>query len=373
MIGGRRTTSRTATSTAVATHLDRHRAIRRERSHGRAGSSTAAPTDLRPGTVVVSAVDGTSGVTSDDPGGRSAILHVFGDIVRLVLTPPTTTLEVGQARTLTTVAHHARGGTESVTQQSGVRRAIRPSWSRPTTSAIGAGSSPSDPARPRSPPAISTPASPAPRAATTTVVTGPPRRFSRAARVVADDPTGCGRCHDALRGRRDVRRRDHPQLHTRRSIDLGWTSDRGRHECRRRSEPRRHVRAGHRRYPVRDPSLVFTSTDTWGRRDPEQSKRSPRSRSHRRPSSSRPAHRLFLTTVGEVTGADSFNLTQDVVYVSSDPDVVQATNGAGQQEPDRRRRPGVATITAFRASTYPQATDSNSITVTVSPVHSAGC
>ena len=42
---------------------------------------------------------------------------MFGDIVRLVLTPPTTTLEVGQARTLTTVAHHAGGGTESVTQQ----------------------------------------------------------------------------------------------------------------------------------------------------------------------------------------------------------------------------------------------------------------
>ena len=75
----------------------------------------------------------------------------------------------------------------------------------------------------------------------------------------------------------------------------------------------------------------------------------------------------FLTTVGEVTGADSFNLTQDVVYVSSDPDVVQATNEPGNKSRIVAVAPGVATITAFRASTYPQATDSNSITVTVSP------
>jgi hypothetical protein len=72
-----------------------------------------------------------------------------------------------------------------------------------------------------------------------------------------------------------------------------------------------------------------------------------------------------LTTVGTVTGESNVNVTQEAFYTSSDPSVVVATNQPGNRSRIEAVGPGVATITAFRASTYPQATDSNAITVTV--------
>jgi hypothetical protein len=61
------------------------------------------------------------------------------------------------------------------------------------------------------------------------------------------------------------------------------------------------------------------------------------------------------------------NLTQDAVYASSDPAVVVATNLAGNRSRVQAVAPGVATVTASRSSTYPQATESNAVTVTVVP------
>jgi len=69
-----------------------------------------------------------------------------------------------------------------------------------------------------------------------------------------------------------------------------------------------------------------------------------------------------LTTVG----AGPVNVTQEAFYTSSDSTVVVATNQSGSKSRIEAIAPGVVTITAFRASTYPQATDSNAITVTLS-------
>lgn len=59
------------------------------------------------------------------------------------------------------------------------------------------------------------------------------------------------------------------------------------------------------------------------------------------------------------------NVTQDVVYRSSDETIVAATNPTGNRSRLAALNPGTATVTAFRASTYPQVRDSNPVTVTV--------
>ena len=60
-------------------------------------------------------------------------------------------------------------------------------------------------------------------------------------------------------------------------------------------------------------------------------------------------------------------MTQDVTYVSNAPSIVDATNQAGNKSRIVAVAPGTTTVKAVRASSYPQATESNAITVTVSP------
>jgi hypothetical protein len=72
-----------------------------------------------------------------------------------------------------------------------------------------------------------------------------------------------------------------------------------------------------------------------------------------------------LTTVGTFDDGGTINLTQDAVYASSDPGVVAALNTAGNRSQLEAIAPGVTTVTASRASSHPQATESNAVTITV--------
>ena len=77
-----------------------------------------------------------------------------------------------------------------------------------------------------------------------------------------------------------------------------------------------------------------------------------------------------LTAIGHYGGDATGTLTQDVIYTSSDPTVVEAPNAFPDRSAIRTRQPGVATISAYDPFTGVSSTDSgDDVTVTVRDEH----
>ena len=70
---------------------------------------------LAPGTVVISATDPKTGVSSHATGG-DATLVVLGKLERITLSPSAFTRTVGQTQRLTATGHYAGGATRNLTQ-----------------------------------------------------------------------------------------------------------------------------------------------------------------------------------------------------------------------------------------------------------------
>ncbi len=328
--------------------------------------SSNSAVGLRPGTVVISALDQPSGRSSDDPGGRSAVLVVFGDIARLVLSPSTATLDVGQARTLTTIAHHLGGSTELYTQQAeyassdpNVVVATNDLGNRSRILAVGPGTATISARDPITgvtssdsgddtvvtvrgdDPVVRIVVSPSTRR----VPASSTSRFTAAAVLASGDTVNVTQ--------RVQWSSSAPAVASALNLD----GDRSRIDA--------HI-PGVATISAYDPVTAQSSTDSGNDATIEVVALATLTLT--------PATvqltvggAFSLTTVGSVASGASINVTQDAVYTSSDPAVVRATNQAGNRSRIEALAPGVAIITAVRASAYPQATDSNPITVTVLP------
>ena len=319
---------------------------------------------LKPGIVTVSAIDGPTGRSSAD-GGRSATLTVFGDAERLVLSPSTVDLDRGQARSLTAALLYGGGLTETVTQ--------RVSYASSDPSVVEATNEPGNRSR------IVARAGGTATISAFDLVTGLSSTTSGDDTVVTvhDDPlvsisiaprtrrvavassqhfTATGHFESGatqnLTQRVEWIARD-PAI----AVAPNLSGDRSRIDA---------VSPGATEIAARDPDTGIVSTDSGD--DAMLTVEALESLVLSPATLELAVGGAFsLTTVGTVTGESPVNVTQEAFYLSSDPSVVQATNAVGNKSRIEALAPGVATITAFRASAYPQATDSNAITVTVSP------
>jgi hypothetical protein len=317
---------------------------------------------VRAGVVTVSAIDAVTGRSSSD-GGRSATLTVLGGVERIVLSPRTLTLERGEAQSLTAVAEHAGGGTEVVTQ--------RVTWTSSDPTIVEApnisGNRSRVIARARGTATISA-FDPVTSLSSTdtgddvvvTVHDDPLVRIEispRTRRVAVESmPHFTAIGHTESGATLNLTQRvQWIAGDTNVAIAPNFSSDRSRIEA---------VSPGASAIAARDPETGLLSTDTGD--DATLTVAAVESLVLTPATLELAVGAAFsLTTVGTVTGESNVNVTQEAFYTSSDSSVVVATNQAGNRSRIEAVAPGVATITAFRASTYPQATDSNAITVTV--------
>jgi Tol biopolymer transport system component len=100
---------------------------------------------VAPGMATISAFDPGSGVSSSDTGD-DATMHVLGALVRIVVTPTTKTLSIGEFQFYTAIGHYSDGGTQNLTQQvtyvssdTGVAVAANTPGTKSQVDAVGAG------------------------------------------------------------------------------------------------------------------------------------------------------------------------------------------------------------------------------------------
>ncbi len=320
---------------------------------------------LRPGTATISVVDVPSGVGSTEAGGRDAVVHVLGDIERLVLSPATTALDVGQARTLTAVAYRVGGGVENVTQRVGyvssdpdVVVALNEPGTRSRIMAVGAGTaviSAEDPVT-----GVTSATSGDDTVVTVTdrrvvrLVVSPANRrvpaasswrFTAVAQLASGETVNVTQRAEWRSSAGDV------------AAAPNVAGDRSRIDA---------LAPGTTAIAAYDPLSGVSSSDSGD--DATLTVAALAALALTPVTLELPVGGAYsLTTVGVLDAGAPINVTQDVVYVSSDPTVVNATNLAGNKSRIEALAPGVATVTAFRDSEYPQATESNGITVTVLP------
>ncbi len=320
----------------------------------------------RPGTVTIAAVDLGSGVSSNDAGGRSAILHVYGDIERIVLSPATLTLDAGASRTLTAVAHHTGGVTENLTQRleytssdPSVVVATNEPGSRSRIRAVAEGTATISALDPVT--GVTSTASGDDTVVTVVddqlvrLVVSPSARRVAVGAVLHFTATGHFESGATVNyTQRSEWFSSDPQV----AFAANVAGDRSRIEARA---------PGSVTIAAQDVETQLRSTDTGD--DATVTVAALASLALAPTDLELSVGSAFsLTTVGLVTGADPVNVTQEAVYTSSDPAIVRATNQSGNRSRIEAVAPGTATITAHRASDdYLQATDSNAITVTVVP------
>jgi hypothetical protein len=329
-----------------------------------AGIASGYVYGITPGTVTVSAVDEPSGLASSD-GGRAAVLHVVGDLERVELAPRTVMLDHGEATSLTALGHHVGGVVEPVTQRvvytssdPAVVMATNDPGNRSRIVAVGGGTATIS-ARDQATGVTST------ASGDDTVVTV---RYDPLVRVVVSPatrrvPAGASPRftavgHSASGATLNLTQR---VVWSASALDIAMvpndTGDRSRIDT---------LGPGTAIITALDP-LSGVGSSASG--DDATLTVAALAALTLAPATVELAVGgvLSLTTVGAVAGGDPINVTQDAVYTSSDSSVVRATNQSGNKSRIEAIAPGVATVTAFRASAYPQATDSNPITVTVVP------
>jgi hypothetical protein len=320
---------------------------------------------LHPGTVVISAIDQPTGLSSDAAGGRSALLTVYGDVDRIALQPASVFLDVGESRSLTALGYR---GSEPVlftqrveyfSSDPNVVVATNQNGNRSRIVAVGPGTatiSAFDPGTgltstesnddtvvtvQQEDPIVSVEVTPRTRrlaAGGLTRVTAIAHLTSGATENVTQRVTWSV---------------SDPAVASAPNID----GDRSRIDA---------IAPGAVTVSAFDPASSLSSSDSGA--DATLTVVALASLTLSPATVELDAGEAFsLTTVGTATDGSSINVTQDVTYVSSDPNVVVATNLTGNKSRIEAVAPGVATIRALRPSAYPQATDSNTITVTVSP------
>lgn len=317
---------------------------------------------VRAGTVTISALDWPSGTSSAD-GGRNGILHVIGGIVRLALSPPAVHLDRGETASLTATGYDAAGGSQNVTQRAlysssdpAVVVAENLLGNASRIRAVGSGTATISAYDPDSGISTST-------TGDDTVV------------VVLDDslvrivvaPASVRLAVESVR----------------RFTATGYRADGSTVNLTQRvewsvSEPAVATApnaAGDRSRVV----AVGPGTTTIDVYDPGTGVRASDSGEHATLAvgglaaiALSPAEvaltvgqRFSLTTLGRFDDATTVNLTQEATYASSDPGVVAALNTSGNRSQIEAIAPGIATITASRASDYPQATESAPVTIIV--------
>lgn len=320
---------------------------------------------IHPGTVTISAVDEPTGLTSTATGGRNVTLHVAGAVDRLVLSPAAATMQIGDARTLTTVGQRVGGVPLNYTQRviytssdPAVVAAPNDSGNRSRIVAVGAGTATISAFDPET--GVTSTASGDDTLVTVTsdavvriALTPTLRRVAvgSAARFVAAGYYADGNAKNFTQ--RVEWRSSDPSV----VVAPNLVGDRSRLEA---------VAPGTVTISAYDAASGVASTDSG-----EDATLTVEALSGL---SLTPADVVLhagestsLTTVGLVDGADPINVTQEAIYASSDPTVVTATNASGNKSRITAVAPGVATIVATRPSGWPQATESNAITVTVLP------
>lgn len=317
----------------------------------------------RAGTVTLGAVDVPSGLSSAT-GGRNVLLHVVGGIERLVLSPATATLEVGLSRTLTATGYDDVGNPTNVTQR------VRYESSDP--SIVVATNDPGNASRIL-----------AAGAGTATISafdpeTGATTMGGGAAVVTVFDDTLVRivvsplsrRVAASSRSRfvataqyADGDVRNFTQRVEWRSNDASVAvapnvaGDRSRIDA---------LAPGVATISAYDAASGLTSSDTGD--DAVLTVEALAALELSPPMVELRVGAAFsLTTIGIVDGGVPINVTQDAAYVSSDPGIVRATNESGNKSRIEGVAPGIATVTAIRTSAFPQATESNTISVTVLP------
>jgi hypothetical protein len=319
-------------------------------------------TGLKAGTVTISAVDHPSGVSSAD-GGRDGILHVIGGIERIALSPPTVDLDVGQATSLTTIGYDANGGTENVTQRvfysssnPNVVVAENATGNQSRISAVGSGSATISAYDPVSGLSTSTTGDDA------VVVV----HDDSLVRIVVAPTTVRLAVESARRFTATGHRADGTTVNLTQRVE--WSVD----DSAVATAPNA---AGDRSRVV----AVGPGTTTVDAYDPGTGVRASDSGEHATLAVAglsaielSPAEvtltvgqRFSLTALGRLDDDGIVNLTQDATYATSDPAVVAALNTGGNRSQIEAIAPGVATITASRASSYPQATESAPVTIIV--------
>lgn len=317
---------------------------------------------VRPGTVVISAVDGPSGLSSAD-GGRDGLLHVIGGLVRLALSPRTVDLEVGETTSLTANGYDAQGVSTNVTQRAFYRSSdpsvvdAENTWGNASRiRAVGIGTATVWAVDPDT--GISTLSS-----GENTVVVVHDRALVR----IAVSPANVRMAPSS----------------TRRYTAIGERADGSLVNLTQRVE-----------WVVGDPAVAAApnasgdrslvaalapGTTTVDAYEPASGVRASDGGEHGTLTVAALAaielspvevtltvgQRVSLTALGRFDDDTTVNLTQEATYGSSDPGVVMALNTGGNRSQIEAVAPGVATITASRASAYPQATESTSVTVVV--------
>lgn len=319
-------------------------------------------TALKAGTATISAVDNPSGVSSAE-GGRDGVLHVIGGIVRLVLAPPTVDLDLGEAVSLTTIGYDAAGGTQNVTQRAfysssdpSVVLAENTAGNQSRIRAVGTGTATISAYDPDSGVSTST-------TGDDTVVVVHDDRLVRIAVAPANVRLAVG---SARRFTATGHRADGTLVNLTQRVE--WTvDDPAVATAPNASGDRSHVVA------------IAPGTTIVDVYDPETGVRASDSGEHATlavagltaielsPVEVRltVGQRFSLTALGRLDDDTTVNLTQEATYGTSDPGVVVALNTAGNRSQIEAVAPGVATVTASRASSYPQATESAPVTIIV--------
>lgn len=322
-------------------------------------------TGVHPGTATLSAVDLPTGLSSIATGGRNVVVHVIGLVDRLVLSPPTVTMSIGEARTLTTLGQRTGGSPVNYTQRviysssdPGVVAVPNDFGNRSRIVAVGVGTATISALDTET--GITTTMSGDDTVVTVTsdivariAVTPALRRIAvgSATRFVAAAYYADGSAKNFTQ--RVEWRSSDPSV----VVAPNLIGDRSRVEA---------LAPGTVAISAYDAASGVASTDAGGDATLAVEVLAGLSLT--------PAdvvlhvgESLSLTTVGLVDGGDPINVTQEAVYASSDPTVVAATNASGNKSRVTAVAPGVATIMATRPSIWPQATESNAITVTVLP------
>lgn len=319
-------------------------------------------TALRPGTVTVSAVDRPSGLSSAD-GGRDGVLHVIGGLVRLALAPPTVDLSLGGTTSLTVTGYDAAGGTQNATQRAVysssdpavvVAENLQGNASR--IRAVGTGTATISAYDPDSGLSTST-------TGDDTVVVVHDDSLVRIVVAPANARLAVG---SVRRFTATGHRADGSIVNLTQRVE--WSVD----AAAVATAPNA---AGDRSRVV----AVGPGTTMVDAYDPGTGVRASDSGEHATLAvgalaaiALAPAEvtltvgqRFSLTALGRLADDTTVNLTQEATYATSDPAVVAALNTDGNRSQIEAIAPGVATITASRASDYPQATDSAPVTITV--------
>jgi hypothetical protein len=316
----------------------------------------------RPGTVTISASDLPSGTSSAD-GGRNGILHVISGLLRLVLSPPTLRLDLGEAVSLTATGYDAAGGTQNVTQRAfysssdpSVVVAENTQGNASRIRAVGIGSATISAYDPDSD--LSTSAT----GDDTVVVV----HDDSLVRIVVAPASVRLAVESARRFTATGHRADGSVVNLTQRVE--WRVD----DSGVATAPNT---AGDRSRVV----AVGPGTTMVDAYDPETGVRASDSGEHATLTVGglsaielSPAEvtlsvgqRFSLTALGRLGDDTTVNLTQEATYASSDPGVVAALNASGNRSQIEATAPGVATVTASRASSYPQATESAPVTIIV--------